>query len=305
MSTISRREWCKISLAGMTGMLISPSLQHFSLIEEQYKEVIIGVQSYSFRDRNLDEAIAAMQQLGFTSCELWTGHVEPREFMWKRDATPEERKRNAEGLKRWRETVTMDQIEAIAEKFKKAGIRIQAFNGTFNKRDSEKEFELVFKIAKTLGTDTITTSTTVDQMGRIDVLARKYQIKVGMHNHSHVEDPNQFATPESFMRGMEGKSDFIRINLDIGHFTAANYDPVDFIKKYHDKIVCLHIKDRKKNQGRVVPFGQGDTPIVDVLQLIRDKGWPIPCNIEYEYAATDALTEIKKCIDYCKNALKA
>lgn len=306
MSKISRREWSRLSLSSMAGIMLAPSLKHWSAITATNRnKVIIGVQTYSFRDRSLDAAIKAMQELGLKSCELWTGHVEPREFMWKRNATPEERKKSTEGLKQWRATVTMDTIEAIGKKIRDAGITIQAYNGAFNKNNSEQEIELVFKIARALGTDTITTSTTVDQVVRIDPFAQKYKIKVGLHNHAHVEDPNQFATPESFMRGMEGKSDYICINLDLGHFTGAGYDSVAFIKKHHKKIVCVHLKDRKKNQGPVVPFGEGDTPLVEILQLIRDKDWPIPCNIEYEYNGADTVAEVKKCIDYSNKALNA
>lgn len=265
--------------------------------------VVIGVQTYSFRDRNLNEAIKSMSELGITSCELWQGHVEPLEYMWKPNATPEELRKKAEGIKKWRSEVTMDDIRQIKEKINKGGINIQAYNGPFGSNDSDQDYDLVFRIARALGTDTITTSTKVDLMRRIDAFAQKYKIKVGMHNHAHVDDPNQFATPESFMHGMEGNSGFIRINLDIGHFTAANYDAVDFIKQHHDKIVCVHLKDRKKNQGSGVPFGEGDAPIGDVLRLIRDNKWQIPCNIEYEYNGADTVSEVGKCLAYCRQEL--
>jgi sugar phosphate isomerase/epimerase len=98
------------------------------------------------------------------------------------------------------------------------------------------------------------------------------------------------------------------VNLDIGHFTAAGGDPVEYIRLHHDRIVALHIKDRKKNHGANLPFGQGDTPIVAVLRLLRDERWKIPANIEYEYGeeikGLDTIAEMKKCFEYCKQALE-
>ena len=94
------------------------------------------------------------------------------------------------------------------------------------------------------------------------------------------------------------------INLDIGHFTAANFDALDYMKKNHDKIVVLHIKDRKKNGGANTPWGEGDTPIKEVLQLLKQEKWPIRAMVEYEYrGASDSVTEVKKCVAYAKAAL--
>jgi sugar phosphate isomerase/epimerase len=93
------------------------------------------------------------------------------------------------------------------------------------------------------------------------------------------------------------------VNLDIGHYWAAGYDPVPFIAEHHERIVTLHIKDRKKNQGKNMPFGEGDTPIQEVLQLLKREKYPIPANIEYEYEGGDTVAEMRKCYDYCRRAL--
>ena len=95
---------------------------------------------------------------------------------------------------------------------------------------------------------------------------------------------------------------YICVNLDIGHFTAANFDAVDYLSKHHDRIVTLHIKDRKKNQGANVSFGEGETPIKEVLQLLKNKKYKIPANIEYEYKGADTVAEMKKCFAFCKQA---
>jgi L-ribulose-5-phosphate 3-epimerase UlaE len=71
----------------------------------------------------------------------------------------------------------------------------------------------------------------------------------------------------------------------------------------HKDIVTLHIKDRKKNHGANMPFGEGDTNIKGVLQLLKTKKYPIPANIEYEYKGADTVAEVKKCYEYCKAAL--
>jgi sugar phosphate isomerase/epimerase len=125
---------------------------------------------------------------------------------------------------------------------------------------------------------------------------------VAFHNHSNIQ-PNEFARPEDFAEAMRGRSKYIAINLDIGHFTAAGYDPVSFLEQHHEHIITLHIKDRKKNQGENVPFGQGDTKIKEVLQVLKTKHYPIPANIEYEYKGGDTVEEMKKCFAFCKAAL--
>jgi len=316
----TRRAWSRMAISGMGAILIpalfpcykssgSTFLSHKIDLETAENTsqlgVVLGIQTYSFRDLDLDEAIKAMVTLGVKSCELWEGHIEPRELQWAVGQSMEEAGLKKEKLEKWRNELDMNYIKAIRTKFDAAGIAIFAYTGTMKDAISEHDMELVFRITEALGTDLITTSATVSVMKRVDIYARKYKIRVGMHNHSHLDKPNEFSSPESFANGMKGWSDFICINLDIGHFTAANFDAVDYIKQHHAKIVCLHIKDRKRNQGLNGPLGSGDTPIGEVLRLIRDKGYPIPADIEYEYKGTDAVAEVKKCLDYCKNQLRS
>ncbi len=99
-------------------------------------------------------------------------------------------------------------------------------------------------------------------------------------------------------------SPYYRVNLDIGHFSAAGFDSVAFIRAHHRRITNLHLKDRKKNDGPNVPFGEGDTPIKPVLRLLATERYPIPAYVEYEYAGNGTSTqELARCLEYVKAAL--
>ena len=252
------------------------------------RTVTLGVQSYSLRDRPLDEAIAAMQKLGLHSCELWQSHIEPRGIP------------RAE-MRRWRETIELDMFHRVRERFTKASIVLSAYNISFKDDFSDAEIERGFEMARALGAPVITSSSNVNTVARVAPVAARYQMPVGMHNHSRI-DPNEFASAES-LTGALAQGEFIAVNLDIGHFTAANGDALAFLQQHHDRIVTVHIKDRKRDQGDNVAFGAGDTPIVPVLKLVRDSGWPIPLNIEYEYKGGDSVEEVGRCLDYCRRAL--
>lgn len=250
--------------------------------------VTLGVQSYSFRDRPLAAAIAGMQSLGLRSCELWQDHVEPRGL-------------SRQDRRTWRETVAMDHFHRVRDQFAKASIALSAYNISLRDDFSDAEIERGFEMAAALGAPVITSSSNIKTVARVAPVAARRKMLVGVHNHSRI-DPNEFATVKSLTDALQS-SPFIAVNLDIGHFTAANEDAVAFLPQHHARIVTLHLKDRKRDQGANVPFGEGDTPITKVLSLLQQNGWPIPANIEYEYKGGDSVQEVGRCLDYCRKVL--
>jgi sugar phosphate isomerase/epimerase len=210
-----------------------------------------------------------------------------------------------EALHKWRMATSPDTFQAVKKKFNDAGIDLQIL--CFNQRmtATDDEIEYAFQMAKALGVKAISSSSTVSFAKRVAPFADKHKIMWGGHGHSNVSDPEEFATPQSFDTIMS-YSKYIGVNLDIGHFTAANFDAVAYIKEHHARITNLHLKDRRKNQGPNVPWGQGDTPIKEVLQLMAKEKYAFPANIEFEYQVpegSDLMTEMSKCLNYCKNTL--
>ena len=278
---VTRRDLAKLLAA-------APVSAAFARINSKIDGVMIGAQTYSFRDRDLDGCIAAMKEIGLGYAELWQGHIEPHD---------------AQEAKVWRQKPPMDEIKLARKKFDDAGITIYALNYSFRDNFSNQEIENGFVIAKALGTDRITASANVDVAPRIEPFAEKYKTYVGMHNHDSMR-PNEFSTPEDFAKAMQAGK-YIKINLDIGHFTAANFDPVAYLEEHHAEILTIHVKDRKKNHGPNMPFGQGETKIKEVLQVLKTKKYPIPAMIEYEYGkpGMDTVAEVRKSFEFMKQAL--
>ena len=292
---LSRRELGKLMLAGGAATLLpAEKLLGAEKINSVIRGVQIGAQSYSFRDRPLDQAIEAFRTVGLGECELFQGHVEPRDL-------------HGEQLTQWRLSAPLSTFHDIRHKFDNAGILLYAYNISFRKNFSDAEIERGFQMARALGVKYITASSNVSVAPRVDKYAQKYKIMVGFHGHDNTSNPDEFSTADTFARAMNGASRYIGVNLDIGHFTAAGGDPVQYIRDHHDRIVTLHLKDRKKDHGPNMPFGEGDTPIVAVLQLLRDQHYKIPANIEYEYGkpGMDTITEVKKAFAYCRHALES
>ena len=211
----------------------------------------------------------------------------------------------AEEPKKWRLTVSMDHFKDIRKKFVAAGITLQAYNYSFNDRFSDEEIDRGFQMAKALGVKIITASSTLTAAKRVAPFADKHKITVAMHGHSNLTDPNQFAKPESFAAAL-AMSKYFAVNLDIGHFFAAGYDPIAYIEQNHARISNLHLKDRKKHQGDNVAWGSGETPIKQTLAWLQRTKSPVRAYIEYEYAGTrGAVAEVKACADFAKQALTA
>jgi sugar phosphate isomerase/epimerase len=178
---------------------------------------------------------------------------------------------------------------------------LSAYNISIKDDFSDTEIERAFDMTSALGARLITSSSNIATVARIAPVAERRKMMVGMHNHSRV-DPNEFATAKSLADAMQ-QNRYIAANLDIGHFTATNEDAVAFLTRHHDRVVTLHLKDRKRDQGPNLEFGAGDSPVAEVLQLVSAKGWPIPMNIEYEYKGGDSVDEVGKCLAYCRRVL--
>lgn len=204
-------------------------------------------------------------------------------------------------IRPWRESATMDKAKALKSAWSDAGVKIDIIkvDGIFKMSDAELDY--AFNLAKALGARGISTeiSKSNEDHKRVGSFADRHRVMVGLHGHATTG-------PEEWERAFS-LAEFNGANLDIGHFVAGDHgSPVPFMEKHYKRITHVHIKDRRKGNGPNTPFGEGDTPIVEVLRLIRDRKWPIQATIEFEYkvpAGSDRMTELARTLKYCRDAL--
>lgn len=305
VSVITRRQFTRAAAAGF----VVPAFTARRSDASPVGGVRLGVQTYSFRDiatqgtaEALGVILSSMKACGVDECELWSPQIElvpPA----ARNAAAGEQAKAREALRAWRVATSADYYEGIRKRFADAGMTIYAYNYSFNESFTPVEINRGFQAAKALGAQVITASTTVAMAQKLVDAADMHQMPVAMHNHSNVADPNEFATPESFAKALAMSKQF-RINLDIGHFTAADFDALAFLETNHDRITNLHLKDRRKHQGDNVPWGSGDTPIRQVLAWLKQKKSPIRAYVEYEYAgAKGPVAEVTECVNFAKRVL--
>jgi sugar phosphate isomerase/epimerase len=209
-------------------------------------------------------------------------------------------------LREWRLLTPTSHFQDIKKKFDDAGIVVYAYcvNG-MGDDFTPQEIDKCFEQAQALGAATISTSTTLDVAQKLVTFVEKHQYPIAFHGHANITDPNQFATPESFAKAM-AMSKYFKINLDIGHFTGANFDAVTFLQANHQNITHMHVKDGTHNNGPIMPDGQGDTPIKAVMQLLQKEKYPIPAIAEFEYKMPEGSSspkEVARMVQYMKDCL--
>ena len=296
-----RRDFLRSSLLFGTGLLAGPSVfAEGPRPNSRIAGVQVGAITYSFRSLPVtpDDIIRYCQQCGLSALELKGDTAEP--FA----GAPS----TAAKMREWRETVGMEKFVELRKMFRKAGISIYAYKpNALGEKNSDGEIEHAMRAAKALGAASVTVELPKDpaHSKRLSDIAAKHRIYVGYHAHTQATDT---AWDEAL-----AQSPWNTLNLDCGHYIAAGGSNtaaslLALIEAKHDRISSLHLKDRKlkQNGGANVEWGKGDTPIREILRLMKEKRYRFPASIELEYpvpAGSDAVKEVTKCVSYAREAL--
>jgi sugar phosphate isomerase/epimerase len=309
---VSRRHFLGTAAAAAGIAFIAPPLSAAEALVKKmslgqpnsvFDGVRIGCITYSYRGalNNAGEILRGLLQDGLSEVEMMGDPIQA--FAGLR--TPGRGRRGTAAEPAPNRPTDADREAQLAKcrdfrkLYNEAGINIHLEKIPFGQSDEEIDFN--FLVAKALGCAGITTERNDAEAKRLAPFADKHKIWVGFHNHT-----NNFPSvdqPDSLLDFGE----YIGFNLDVGHYFAGTKgkSPIPVLEKYHDRIVSLHLKDRTAD-GQNLPWGQGATPIKEILQLMRKEKWTFPADIEVEYKipeGSNEIAEVRKCVEYCKEAL--
>ena len=341
---LSRRKFLGTTASIAAGLTLGvPSISGAPAILKYYnkpnsviKGVRVGVITYSFRSMPEQSAEATLKYIldsGISNIELMGG---PAESFAGKPVNPVDRRtffrlmrarrsgekltneQNAEiremeaqmyaynqEVAKWRSEVSMDKFVQLRKMYEAAGVKIYGFKpGAFGVTNADVEIDYGFRAAKALGANHVTLEHPSDDAHtqKLGKMAKKHKVRVAYHGHTQ-------QTPTFWDTALE-QSKFNMLNPDLGHYVAAgNEAPLALLTAKHKRISSMHLKDRQTptNGKENKEWGRGDTPIIEALQLIRDKKYRFPVTVELEYKipeGSDAVKEVHKCLEYCRKALE-
>lgn len=310
----TRRDLGRIAASTLGAAAIGRSAAFAAALGSPAAGVRLGATTWGLRDLpripgedNVADVVKALQAAGVREVDLWSYNVEPagpntgpaappppavypikiKTFSPEEIAAAMLQARNL--TRDWRLATPASHFEGIRAKFAAAGIAVTSYTVKFDATFTDREIDIAFEQAKALGAAFLNAPGSAEIAARLAPFADKHAMTVALAD---------FALASAL------PSKRFRVNADIGAITASNGSPVAYIQENHDAIAQLTIKDRRRNKGQNEQFGDGDTPIQDVLRLVKQKNYSFPVFAEYEYLGLGTPEEeLRRCMDYMRSAL--
>ena len=323
--SISRRQFLGTTAAATAAVSIVPFNSLFASGIKKPNSKVGGVQlgltTYSYRSipHSLPEVLEYVLKAGVNALEMRSvleeglgipaGPARGNRGEQLSDKDKAERAKAADAAReeqrKWRLSLPMQKYADVRKMYNDAGVELHIAKFVPSGW-SDEEIDYAYKAANTLGAYGITDEASVAACKRLGKFAEKHNSLAIYHTHG------QFGEPGFDIDTLLSYSPANRLNMDVGHyFGATGKHPNDMIIKYHDRIPMIHVKDKTgpnhatPNANR--PFGEGETPIKDVLLLLKKEKWPIDVFVELEYNIpkdSDPVKEVIKCIEYMRNILE-
>lgn len=317
---VTRRQFLKSGGIALGAVISGPVfgmpayIQNLGKPNSVFKGVQVGVITYSFRTMPssvedllgycIRANVSAVELMG-PAAEAFVGAPRPPAKTGDDEEDKAAHSRYLNALADWRANVPMAGFEKLRKLYKASGVSIYAYKpSALGSNNTDAEIDYAFRAAKALGANQANVEFPQDpaHTERLGRIAARNKVYVGYHGH--------LQQTFDMWDGAIQQSRYNAANFDMGHYVAAGFDAIEFMQRKHPHIVSMHVKDRrsKANGGANLPWGQGDTPIEEALQLMATRKYKFPATVELEYAipeGSDAVKEVANCVEFARKALGA
>jgi sugar phosphate isomerase/epimerase len=253
-------------------------------IKDEFGGFALGVQSYTYRNFDLEPALNKIQDLGLHYVELYQKHA-PLE------SKPE-------------------QIKLILKKCSDYGIKpvcwgVQHFS---KNADAGKR---VFDFGKALGLKAFSADPDPDSFDALDKLCEEYKIAIAIHPHGPGGGGklHRWYSAEVILKAVKDHNALIGAGLDTGHLIRAaqageKLDPAQQVRVMGARNFGMHLKDHDNKKKEDVVFGKGALDVAAVLKALRDVKFAGHIAIEHEAHADNPQPDMKANVEVFKEAVK-
>jgi hypothetical protein len=306
MTEFSRRQFGTIVIAGVPLAAVS----RFNLTAAG--AVTLGVSTSSFRDLaripgrdNLSDVMRALAAVRATRIELALANIEPAPPSTSPTVggtpaypqlivlTPEQiafvKQQYRIDLRRWRTAGSLYSFEKARETIGTAGMAVHAVAVDYDDSSTDEEIEATLRQVGALGVKTVSSAMTMKMAARLAPIAERHGVSVAIHNQVDGNTGGAIATPD--LKKALALSPAFSLKLDIGNLTASNCDAVAVLREHQPRVSYVLVKDRLRNGGTSQHFGEGDTPIAGVFDVLRSSAPAIPAIVECDYVGLHTSVE--------------
>lgn len=234
------------------------------------------------------EAMKAIREVGFDHIEVLDGNL----------------------------TKYADNIDSLKDMMKSADVKMMSvcIGANFIYKDALEDemahVEEVCKAAKEVGVTYLVvcggairtggirpgdTKLLAEGLAELEKITDKYGLVACFHPHlgSIAESPKEIDELFAYSN--------IKVCVDVAHLLAGGYDPLEFIKKYYDRIAFIHLKDLN-NEG-FAPLGTGRVDLDGVISYVKSRGYDGDWLVEVDGHAGDAKEACRISYEFLKGKL--
>lgn len=275
---LSRRGFLSLAAAGGAAMLPLSRLAFASEDKsDPYRGLPIGIQSYTLRNFNLNEALRHIRGLNLHFVEFFSAH-------FPLDASAE-------------------KIAEMKDLMQQSKLKITAHGVTGFAADHEANRK-VFEFAKAAGIKNVTADPAPESFESLDKLVEEYDIRIAIHNHG---PGARYDGLDTVQKAVKDHHPLIGACVDTGHVLRSAEDPVRWIRELGPRVFALHVKDVAEKQDRThdVIIGSGHLDVVGMFAALKEIKFPSDgsLSLEYESNPDNPMADVEECLAVAREAI--